>query len=47
MKDLEKRVFKHLKDRHWDNLRPADVAKSIIIEGAELLELFQWKNLPL
>ncbi|MBU1038636.1 nucleotide pyrophosphohydrolase [Patescibacteria group bacterium] len=47
MKDLEKRVYKHLKDRHWHNLRPVDIAKSIMIEGAELLELFQWENLSL
>ncbi|RWZ78939.1 MAG: nucleotide pyrophosphohydrolase [Candidatus Microsaccharimonas sossegonensis] len=31
-------------DRNWNNLQPADIAKSIMIEGAELLELFQWKN---
>jgi NTP pyrophosphatase (non-canonical NTP hydrolase) len=44
MKELEKRVLKHLQERGWDNLRPSDVAKSIMIEGAELLELFQWEN---
>jgi len=44
MKKLEKKIYKHLKDRGWHNLRPSDVAKSIIIEGAELLELFQWEN---
>ena len=47
MKDLEKKVYKHLKDRNWHNLRPSDLAKSIMIEGAELLELFQWENLSL
>ncbi|MDQ3075701.1 MAG: nucleotide pyrophosphohydrolase [bacterium] len=47
MKDLEKKIYKHLKDRNWDNLRPVDLAKSIMIEGAELLELFQWENLSL
>lgn len=47
MKDLEKKIYKHLKDRGWDNLRPSDVAKSIMIEGAELLELFQWENIEL
>ncbi len=47
MKELEKKVHKHLKERGWDNLRPAGIAKSIMIEGAELLELFQWDNLPL
>ncbi|MBI4215677.1 MAG: nucleotide pyrophosphohydrolase [Parcubacteria group bacterium] len=44
MKDLEKRVLNHLRERGWDHLRPSDIAKSIMIEGAELLELFQWEN---
>ncbi|OGI18973.1 MAG: hypothetical protein A3J06_04580 [Candidatus Moranbacteria bacterium RIFCSPLOWO2_02_FULL_48_19] len=47
MKDLEKKILQHLKARKWDNLRPSDVAKSIMIEGAELLEIFQWENLEL
>jgi NTP pyrophosphatase (non-canonical NTP hydrolase) len=47
MKELEKTIKQHLEERGWGNLRPADVAKSIMIEGAELLELFQWENLPL
>ncbi len=42
MNTLEKRIYKFLKVRGWDNLRPSDLAESIIIEGAELLELFQW-----
>ena len=44
MKDLEQKILKHLESRGWDNLRPSDIAKSIMIEGAELLELFQWEN---
>ena len=47
MKELETKVLKQLAERGWDNLRPGDLAKSIMIEGAELLELFQWENLPL
>lgn len=47
MKTIEKSIYKHLKERGWDNLRPSDLAKSIMIEGAELLELFQWENLSL
>jgi len=47
MKEVEKKIYKHLKERGWDKLRPSDIAKSIMIEGAELLELFQWENLPL
>ena len=33
-----------MKARGWDKTAPADQAKSIMIEGAELLEHFQWKN---
>ena len=44
MKELEKRIKQHLEERGWDHLRPADISKSIMIEGAELLELFQWEN---
>lgn len=47
MKGLENKVYKYLKERRWDDLRPSDIAKSIMIEGAELLELFQWSNLSL
>jgi len=47
MKDLENKVYTHLKARTWVNLRPVDLAKSIMIEGAELLEIFQWENLSL
>lgn len=45
MKELERLVRKHLKDRRWDKLRPSDLAKSISIEAAEPLELFQWVSL--
>ncbi|MFA4818915.1 MAG: MazG-like family protein [Patescibacteria group bacterium] len=47
MKKLEQRIHKYLKARGWHNLRPVDLAKSIMIEGAELLEIFQWENLSL
>lgn len=47
MKNLEKKIYKYLKERGWHTLRPSDIAKSIMIEGAELLELFQWENLSL
>ena len=47
MKQLEEIIRQHLKERNWDTLRPVDIAKSIMIEGAELLELFQWENLSL
>jgi len=44
MKDLEQEIKQYLVERNWYGLDPADLAKSIMIEGAELLELFQWKN---
>ncbi|HBB49400.1 TPA: hypothetical protein DEQ22_00640 [Candidatus Nomurabacteria bacterium] len=44
MKKYEKHIKKYLKERRWDNLRPADLAKSISIEATELLEIFQWTN---
>ncbi|MBI2630697.1 nucleotide pyrophosphohydrolase [Candidatus Nomurabacteria bacterium] len=44
MKKYEKHIKTYLKERDWDNLRPADLAKSISIEAAELLELFQWTS---
>lgn len=47
MEELEQKIYKHLKERNWHHLRPSDIAKSIMIEGAELLELFQWENLSL
>jgi NTP pyrophosphatase (non-canonical NTP hydrolase) len=47
MKDLEREIFKYLKERNWHKVRPSDVAKSITIEGAELLELFQWIDLTI
>lgn len=47
MKALEKKIHTHMKERGWENHRPVDVAKSIMIEGAELLEIFQWDNLSL
>lgn len=40
----EERVIAFMQERGWDKVLPGDVAKSIMIEGAELLELFQWKN---
>jgi NTP pyrophosphatase (non-canonical NTP hydrolase) len=37
-------VRRLLEERGWSALRPSDLAKSIMIEGAELLEIFQWDN---
>ncbi|MBU1292877.1 nucleotide pyrophosphohydrolase [Patescibacteria group bacterium] len=44
MKKYEDTIREYLVERKWDQLRPADIAKSISIESAELLELFQWTN---
>lgn len=44
MKDFAETIRTHLAERGWDQLRPSDIAKSIMIEGAELLEVFQWDN---
>ena len=44
MLQIQKTIKLYLKEREWDKLSPVDLAKSIMIEGAELLELFQWKN---
>ncbi len=44
MKKLEKEIALYLKERGWDTMTPSDMAKSISIESAELLELFQWGN---
>lgn len=45
MKKFSEKIKKYLKERGWDNLLPSDIAKSISIEAAELLENFQWENL--
>ncbi len=46
MQEFSEIIRKHLAERGWDELRPADLAKSVMIEGAELLEVFQWDNQP-
>lgn len=42
---LKQRIDKFNKDRDWDQFHsPDNLAKSISIEAAELLECFQWSN---
>jgi NTP pyrophosphatase (non-canonical NTP hydrolase) len=41
---FQEAIKKYLEEREWNHLAPANLAKSIMIEGAELLELFQWNN---
>ena len=39
------RIQKFTEDRDWDQFHsPANLAKSIVIEAAELLECFQWNE---
>lgn len=39
------RIRKFTEDRDWDQFySPANLAKSIVIEAAELLECFQWND---
>lgn len=40
MKNIESEIKRFLVERGWDKLRPSDLAKSISIEAAELLEVF-------
>ena len=47
MKNIESEIKKFLVERGWDRLRPSDLAKSISIEAAELLEIFQWTSMDI
>ena len=45
LEQLKQRIDKFNKDRDWDQFHtPCNLAKSISIEAAELLECFQWSN---
>jgi len=45
MKELRKAILKFRDDRDWKQFHsPENLAKSIVIESAELLECFQWKS---
>ncbi len=44
MKTIQQKIAKYNLVRGWNKLPPADIAKSIIIESAELLEHFQWSG---
>lgn len=47
MKSIESEIKQFLFERGWDKLRPSDLAKSISIEAAELLEIFQWVSMDI
>lgn len=43
--DTINRIRKFSEDRDWEQFHsPANLAKSIVIEAAELLECFQWSD---
>ncbi|MCG8501725.1 MAG: nucleotide pyrophosphohydrolase [Firmicutes bacterium] len=45
MEELIKRIKKFRDDRDWEQFHsPGNLAKSIVIEAAELLENFQWNS---
>lgn len=45
LEELMQEIDKFNKERDWDQFhQPDSIAKSIVIEGAELLECFQWSN---
>jgi len=45
MEELMKRIKKFRDDRDWEQFHsPENIAKSIVIEAAELLENFQWNS---
>ena len=45
IKDLKEKVSDFVKKREWGCFHnPKDLAESICIEAAELLQLFQWMN---
>lgn len=44
-KETIERIRKFSEDREWEQFHsPANLAKSIVIEAAELLECFQWSD---
>lgn len=43
--DLRKQLIDFRKNRDWEKFhKPKDLAVSIVLEAAELLETFQWKT---
>jgi NTP pyrophosphatase (non-canonical NTP hydrolase) len=45
VKELKEKIKKYIEERGWSILKnPGSIAKSISIESAELLEIFQWED---
>ena len=48
MHEIIQKIKLYIKERGWSVLKnPGSIAKSISIESAELLEIFQWEDLSL
>lgn len=47
MEEIIKTIRKFNEDRDWNQFHtPSNLAKSLVIEASELLELFQWQEEP-
>lgn len=45
MKKVLAQLLKFRQERNWERFHtPQNIAQSIVLEAAELLEIFQWKN---
>ena len=45
IQEIIEQIVQFTRDRDWDQFHaPANLAKSIVIEAAELLECFQWAD---
>jgi len=45
IKELQQRILKFRDDREWKQFHnPKDCALSLVLEAAEVMEHFQWKN---
>jgi dCTP diphosphatase len=45
--EASKTVMKHVTARHWNDNPPRGLAISIALEANELLEHFQWQDVPI
>lgn len=45
LKELQAKIRQFVDDRDWDQFHnPKDMALSLVLEAAEVMEHFQWKN---
>lgn len=44
--DVSQRIYRHLEERDWQNNPPRGLTTSILLEAAELLEHYQWRDKP-